>query len=86
MKTVSIYQAKSTLSKLIQDIEQGLEPEIIIARGSRPVARLLPLESSPAEKRIGRAKGLFEVPDDIDVLNPEIVRLFIGTNDPEPSA
>lgn len=86
MKTVSIYQAKSTLSKLIQDIEQGLEPEIIIARGSRPVARLLPLESAPVEKRIGGAKGLFEVPDDIDILNLEIVRLFIGFNDPESSA
>jgi len=32
----------------------------------------------PAGKRIGVAKGLFEVPDSIDAHNDEVARLFLG--------
>lgn len=39
--------------------------------------RIMPRESSP-EDRIGIAQGKFDVPDDIDALNPEVGRLFLG--------
>jgi antitoxin (DNA-binding transcriptional repressor) of toxin-antitoxin stability system len=78
MEVVNMLQAKSTLSRLVEAIEQGREREIIIARGGRPVARLVPLENVPAGKRIGAAKGAFEVPDSIDAHNKEIAELFLG--------
>jgi antitoxin (DNA-binding transcriptional repressor) of toxin-antitoxin stability system len=78
MEVVNMLQAKSTLSRLVEAIEQGREREIIIARGGRPVARLVPLENVPAGKRIGIAKGAFEVPDSIDAHNKEIAELFLG--------
>lgn len=78
MLAVNMLQAKTTLSKLIEAIEQGREREIIIARNGRPAARLVPIEAAPVEKRIGIAEGLFTVPDNIDVHNAEIAQLLAG--------
>jgi prevent-host-death family protein len=37
---VTVHQAKTTLSKLLEAVERG--EEVIIARGSTPVAKLVP--------------------------------------------
>jgi antitoxin (DNA-binding transcriptional repressor) of toxin-antitoxin stability system len=58
--------------------EQDRKRELIIARRSRPMARLVPLEKGPAGKRIGVAKGAFEVPDSFNARNKEIAELFLG--------
>jgi len=73
-----MLEAKSSLSRLVESIEQGREREIVIARNGRPAARLVPIEIVPAGKRLGVAKGLFEVPDSIDRHNDEVARLFMG--------
>ena len=78
MQPVNMLQAKSSLSRLVEAIEQGQESEIVIARNGRPAAKLVPIEAVPAGKRIGVAKGLFEVPDTIDARNEEVARLFLG--------
>lgn len=78
MQTVNMLEAKTSLSRLVEAIEQGQEREIVIARNGRPVAKLVPVDSAPAGKRIGVAKGLFEVPDSIDVHNDEVSRMFAG--------
>jgi hypothetical protein len=39
MLAVNTLQAKSSLSRLVEAIEQGREREIIIARNGRPVAK-----------------------------------------------
>jgi prevent-host-death family protein len=73
-----MLQAKSSLSRLVDAIEQGQEREIVIARNGRPAAKLVPVDESPTGKRIGVAKGRFEVPDSIDANNEEVARLFMG--------
>lgn len=78
MQPVNMLQAKSSLSRLVEAIEQGQASEIIIARNGRPAAKLVAVDAVPAGKRIGVAKGKFEVPDDIDSGNEEIARLFMG--------
>lgn len=78
MTTVNMLEAKSSLSRLVADLEDGVEREIVIARNGRPVARLVPLEGVPASQRIGVAKGAFEVPDSIDVDNAVIADMFAG--------
>lgn len=80
MTAINMLQAKSNLSRLVESIEQGEEREIIIARNGRPAAKLVPLASVPASRRIGVAKGLFEVPDDIDANNAEVARMFLGAS------
>ena len=78
MQIVNMLQAKSSLSRLVEAIEQGQEHEIVIARNGRPAAKLVPMDTAPSGKRIGIAKGLFVVPDSIDVHNDEVARLFMG--------
>lgn len=81
MRTVNMLEAKSSLSRLVEALEQGEEHEIIIARNGRPAAKLVPLNISAegaALKRIGVAKGIFHVPANIDRHNDEIATLFLG--------
>jgi prevent-host-death family protein len=78
MQTVNMLQAKSSLSRLVEAVEQGQEREIVIARNGRPVAKLVPMDTAPSGKRIGVAKGLFVVPDSIDTHNDEVAQLFMG--------
>lgn len=78
MQAVNMLQAKSSLSRLVEAIEQGQEREIVIARNGRPAAKLVPMDKVPAGHRIGVDKGKFEVPDNIDTNNEEVARLFMG--------
>ncbi len=80
MPSVNMLEAKSSLSRLVEAIEQGREREIVIARNGRPAARLVPVEAVPAGKRLGVAKGKFKVPDDIDAHNAEVADLFLGAS------
>lgn len=79
MKSVNMHQAKSSLSAIVEAVESGAEPEVIIARNGRPAARLVPM-ARPAEvgKRLGVAEGRFDVPDNIDEDEDEIIALFEG--------
>jgi prevent-host-death family protein len=78
MQTVNMLQAKSSLSRLVEAIEQGEQREIIIARNGRPAAKLVPISELPSGQRLGVAKGVFEIPDNIDASNDEIARIFLG--------
>jgi prevent-host-death family protein len=81
MTIVNMLEAKNNLSKLVEAVESGTEAEVIIARNGRPAARLVPLEQKKRGAIIGIAKGLFEVPDNIDEDNEEIARMFYGDDD-----
>ena len=59
MATVTIHQAKTNLSKLIQRASQG--EEIIIARGAKPVARLVPVGAVKGKRQPGSMKGKLEI-------------------------
>lgn len=76
MQTVSLFNAKTHLSGLIEQIVSGAETEITIARHGHPVARLVPVPPTDTARRIGVATGLFEVPDDIDEHNEDILKLM----------
>ena len=59
MAVTTIHQAKTNLSKLIQQVERG--EEVIIARGKQPVVKLVPVETAPKKRPFGLYKGEFEV-------------------------
>lgn len=80
---VNMLEAKTNLSKLVDSLERGQESEYLIARNGRPAARLIALSEASndtraqvASRRIGIAKGEFEVPDDIDGDNDLILEMF----------
>ncbi|MDQ2773547.1 MAG: type II toxin-antitoxin system prevent-host-death family antitoxin [Acidobacteriota bacterium] len=57
MKTsvVTIHQAKTNLSRLLQKASDG--EEVIISRGSKPVARLVPIGEIKGQRQPGSMKG-----------------------------
>ena len=73
MKTVNIHEAKTHLSRLLEEVSQG-QP-VIIAKAGKPVAKLVRLEdASLPNRRIGFMKGAFEIPDDFDTMYAEEIR------------
>lgn len=64
MQTVNIHDAKTHLSRLLEQVAGG--EEIVIAKAGKPIARLVPLEAGPKKRRLGRLKGKLNVPDDFD--------------------
>lgn len=72
-----MLEAKNSLSKLVDAVERGVTPEVVIARHGRPAARLVPLSASK-RPRLGVAMGQFALPDNIDARNAEVARLFLG--------
>ncbi len=56
---VTVHEAKTSLSKLLERAEQG--EEIIIARKDVPAARLVPIEKRKSNRRPGALKGQFTV-------------------------
>ncbi len=64
--------------KSFEQIVRGAETEITIARHGQPVARLVPMPPADTARRIGIAAGQFEVPDDIDARNADILTLMSG--------
>jgi prevent-host-death family protein len=79
MTIVNMLEAKSNLSRLVEAVETGAEEEIVIARNGRPAARLVPIMSAKAGKRIGVAKGKFAAPEPDPALDAAIEKLFGGS-------
>ena len=59
MSVVTIHQAKTNLSRLIEKASEG--EEVIIARGSKPVARLVPVGETKGKRHPGSLKGKLRV-------------------------
>ncbi len=70
----TVHEAKTNLSKLIKEAESG--KEVVITRGKQPVAKIIPIRSASAKKRIpGSLKGLMSwEPDAFDPLTDEELR------------
>lgn len=74
---VNVHQAKTHLSRLLDEVAAGAE--VVIAKAGRPVARLVPLEPVVRRKRFGLLKGRIDVPDDFDApLPPDVLADFEG--------
>jgi len=59
LSVVTIHQAKTNLSRLIRKASEG--EEVVIARGSKPVARLVPVGEVKGKRRPGSLKGSLRV-------------------------
>jgi len=77
IKTINIHEAKTQLSRLVEQAAKG-EP-FVIAKAGKPLVKVIALDS-PAEgqvRRIGFLAGQIKVPDDFDRMgSAEIAALF----------
>ena len=72
---VNIHEAKTTLSKLIEAVQQG--QEIIIGKAGKPVAKLVPyVEEKPKKRQLGGLEGQIWMAPDFDEIDEDIDRAF----------
>jgi prevent-host-death family protein len=76
MDTVNIHEAKTHLSRLVEQVAEGAE--IVIAKNGVPRAKLVPLGRARPLK-FGVLKGKIRYPDDFDLPLPdEVLAQFEG--------
>lgn len=76
MKTVNIQEAKTQLSRLLEEAANG--EEIIIAKAGRPYVRLVPCLAERTPRVLGGWKGRGWVSDDFDQTPEEVIAAFEG--------
>jgi prevent-host-death family protein len=59
METITIHKAKTELSRLIEKACRG--EEIVIARGKKPVVRLVAIEDKTGRRKPGILRGKLKV-------------------------
>ena len=77
MITVDIHEAKTHLSRLVDDAAKG--KSFIIAKAGKPMVKVTALDSPTGKKlrRLGFLRGQISIPDDFNTMGSEtIVRLF----------
>jgi prevent-host-death family protein len=80
-RTISLYDAKTNLSALIEEAAAGTE--IVIAKNGKPRARLVPLaEINRAERPFGLYAGKVRFLEDLDAPWPEDIRRALEGQDP----
>jgi len=70
MRSVNVHEAKTQLSKLLEEVEAG--ERVIIARAGEPVAVLSPYKAAVRRRRLGLFAGQVTVREDFDELPADI--------------
>ena len=78
MQTVNIHQAKTHLSRLVEQAARG-EP-FVIAKAGKPLVKVTRLDAPTAQqaKRLGFMAGQISVPDDFDRMGSEAIEKLFG--------
>lgn len=77
MRTVNIHEAKTHLSRLLEEVAAG--GEVIISKAGKPVARLVPLEAKKITLRFGALKGQLWIAEDFNAPLPDdVIAAFEG--------
>ena len=78
MKTVNIQDAKTHLSRLVEEAVQG--EEIVIAKAGKPYVKLVPCGPGREPRVFGGWEGRVRIADDFDAPSDDIVALFEGAS------
>jgi prevent-host-death family protein len=77
VRQVNIHEAKTHLSRLVEDVARG--DEIIIAKAGKPMARLIGITAARQPRRRGLLKGQIRIAADFDAPLPaEVLAGFEG--------
>jgi prevent-host-death family protein len=85
LKVVNIHEAKTHLSRLVEEAANG--DSFVIAKAGKPMVKVMQLHAEEApvnqepirKQRIGILEGMYEVPDDFDTMfQAEIEAMFYG--------
>ncbi len=77
MQTINIHQAKTHLSKLLEEVSKGLE--VIIAKSGKPIAKLTGITSAKPLRKPGLLKGKIRIAENFDAPLPnDVLDAFEG--------
>jgi prevent-host-death family protein len=81
MRTVNIHEAKTQLSRLVDQAAKG--EAFIIAKAGKPLVKVTPLgaDETAVRRRIGFLEGEFSVPDDFNTMGREAIERLFGVDE-----
>lgn len=75
MRTVNMHEAKTQLSRLVDQAVKG--EAFVIAKSGKPLVKVTALDAPAGPRRLGFLAGEIAVPDDFDRMGEsEIAALF----------
>ncbi len=74
---INVHEAKTQFSKLLARVMNG--EEITISKAGKPVARLVPLRTTPSRRSSGSAIGQVVMRDDFDAPLPDAITDSFGS-------
>lgn len=78
MTVVKMHEAKTQLSRLVKEVQGG--EEVVIAKGNKLIARLVPYSTAHPVRKPGYLKGKIKIAADFDAPLPEDVLESFGCN------
>ncbi|MSQ22951.1 MAG: type II toxin-antitoxin system prevent-host-death family antitoxin [Chloroflexi bacterium] len=76
MVTVNIHEAKTHLSRLIEQAVNG--ESIVIAKAGKPLVKIVALGAPRAPQRLGFMDGEISVPEDFDRMGEAEIAVMFG--------
>lgn len=76
MDIINIHEAKTHLSRLVDDAVHG--ESFIIAKAGTPLVKVVALDAPEEPKRIGFLDGEILVPDDFDTMGADEIAALFG--------
>lgn len=80
MKAVNIQNAKTHLSKLVEEAVRG--EDIVIAKAGKPLVRLIPFQKQAQPRKLGALVGQVTEASDCWAADPELEALFYESGKP----
>lgn len=74
MSIINTHQAKTNLSRLLEDVKEG--KEIVIGKFGVPIAKLVPFVVEPKQRKGGQLKGKIAQSKNFDVLPKQFMKYF----------
>ena len=79
MRTFNLHEAKTQLSRLVDQAVRSGEP-FLIAKAGKPLVKVTPLSASEGRqvKRLGFLRGQFTIPEDFDEMGQQEIEARFG--------
>jgi prevent-host-death family protein len=74
MEIANIHEAKSRLSKLVEQAMNG--EEVVITKAGRPMVRLVPIRANDSPRQGGQWKGRVRIAEDFETLPDDVATAF----------
>lgn len=75
--TVNIHEAKTHLSRLVEQAAKGRE--FVIAKAGKPMVRVVPIEPVPSERTLGFLAGQGDITADVKSSFADDIEAMFGT-------